>query len=79
LVSSTLVDAHERATSVWYRIAGLVSRKQQDLAISIIAAEIRSAQQQALLDAADRVTNPTAKKLLHELARETTPPPKLSG
>ena len=30
------VDPRERATSVWYRIAGLINRKQKDLAIDII-------------------------------------------
>jgi hypothetical protein len=34
------MDAQDRATSVWYRVAGLLRRK--DLAIDIIAAEIRS-------------------------------------
>ena len=61
------MDAQDRATSVWYRVAGLLRRK--DLAIDIIAAEIRSAQHQALLEAADRVTDPAAKKLLVESAR----------
>jgi hypothetical protein len=70
------MNAHERATSVWYRIAGLLSRKQKDLAVDIIAAEIRSAQKQVLLDASDRVTDPAAKKLLHDLARAAIPPPK---
>jgi hypothetical protein len=70
------VDPHEHATSVWYRIAGLISRKQKDLAVSLIEAEIRSAQKQVLLDASDRVTDPTAKKLLHELARAAVSPPK---
>ena len=45
------MDGHERATSVWYRIAGLISRKEKDLAVSIIAGEIRSAQYEALLSA----------------------------
>ena len=68
------MDARERATSVWYRVAGLLRRK--DLAIDIIAAEIRSAQQEALRDAADRVTDLAARKLLHELARAANPPAK---
>jgi len=70
------MDAHERATSVWYRIAGLISRKQKDLAVDIIAAEIRSAQKEVLLDASDRVTDPIAKRLLHDLARAAIPPPR---
>ena len=32
------MDPHERATSVWYRVAGLLRRK--DLAIEIVEAEI---------------------------------------
>jgi hypothetical protein len=34
------MDPHERATSVWYRIAGLISREQKDLAVENIEAEI---------------------------------------
>jgi len=70
------MDAHDRAVTVWYRIAGLISRKQKDLAVDIIAAEIRSAQQQALRDAADRVSEPGAKTILNELARRANPLPK---
>jgi hypothetical protein len=47
------MDPHERATSVWYRVAGLLRRKE--LAIEIVAAEIRSAQHEVLLDAAKLV------------------------
>jgi hypothetical protein len=43
------MDAHERATSVWYRVAGLLRREA--LAIEMIEAEIRSAQYQAFLEA----------------------------
>ena len=43
---------HARAVSVSYRIAGLISREQKSLAIEIIEAEIRSAQHEALLEAA---------------------------
>jgi hypothetical protein len=32
------MDPHERATSVWYRVAGLLRRKE--LAIEIVEAEI---------------------------------------
>ena len=49
------MDAHERAVSVWYRGAGLVSRERKDLAVEIIEAEIRSAQHEVLLDAAKLV------------------------
>jgi hypothetical protein len=71
------MDPHERATSCWYRVAGLLRRK--DLAIDIIAAEIRSAQKQVLLEAADRVADPTVKKLLYELARAAISPPRPAG
>jgi hypothetical protein len=70
------MDPDERATSVWYRVAGLISRQQKDLAVSIIAAEIRGAKKQGLLDASDRVTDPAAKRLLHDLARPVIPSPK---
>ena len=43
------MDPHERATSVWYRVAGLLRRKE--LAIEIIEAEIRSAQYEVWLEA----------------------------
>ncbi len=46
------MDPHDRATSVWYRIAGLISREQKDSAVDIIEAEIRSAQHEVLLEAA---------------------------
>src|SRR5262249_1091109 len=44
------MDPHERATRCWYRVAGLVSRKQKDLAVEIIEAEIRSAEYELLLE-----------------------------
>jgi hypothetical protein len=40
------MNPHERAISAWYRTAGLASRNQKDLAVEIIEAEIRSAQQE---------------------------------
>jgi hypothetical protein len=46
------MNPRERATSVWY-ISGLLRRK--DLAIEIIEGEIRSAQQEVLLEAAKLV------------------------
>lgn len=49
------MDPHERATSCWYRVAGLVSREQMDLAVEIIEAEIRSAQQEVWREAAKLV------------------------
>ena len=53
LLWSAAMDSHDRATSVWYRVAGLLRRK--DLAIDIIDAEIRSAQHEVLLEAAKLV------------------------
>ena len=43
------MNPHARAVSVWYRIAGLISREQKTLAVEIIEAEVRSAH---LLEAA---------------------------
>jgi hypothetical protein len=69
------VDPHERATSVWYRIAGLLRKK--DLAIDIIESEIRSAQQEAFREAAKLVLTgdpiEIARKL-HERAEQTIRP-----
>jgi len=66
---------HERATSVWYRVAGLLRRK--DLAIDIIEAEIRSAQHEVFLEAAKLVLSgdpiEIARKL-HERAELTVRP-----
>jgi len=45
------MDPYARAVSVWYRIAGLISREQKTLAVEIIEAEIRSAQHEVLLEA----------------------------
>ena len=47
MLRSTVGDAHPRAVSVWSRIAEFVSRKQKDLVVEIITAEIRSAQRSA--------------------------------
>jgi len=47
------MDPHARAESVWYRVASLLRRKE--IAIDIIEAEIRSAQHDALLEAAKLV------------------------
>jgi len=47
------MEPRARAESVWYRVAGLLRRK--DLAIDIIEAEIRSAQHEAWLEAAKLV------------------------
>jgi hypothetical protein len=47
------MDAHEPAVSVWYRIAGLLQRKE--IAIDIIEYESRSAQQEVFREAAKLV------------------------
>jgi hypothetical protein len=69
------VDAHERVVSVWFRVAGLLRRK--DLAIDIIEAEIRSAQQEAFREAAKLVLTgdpiEIARKL-HDRAEQTIRP-----
>jgi glutamine synthetase len=69
------MDPHERATSVWYRIAGLLRRKE--VAVEIIEAEIRSAQQEVFLEAAKLVLTgdpiEIARKL-HERAERTVRP-----
>jgi uncharacterized protein YpiB (UPF0302 family) len=75
-IEHRVIATHERATRVWYRIAGLISRKEKDLAVSIIAGEIRSAQYEALLSAVDRVADPESKKRVLELARVTMRLPK---
>jgi len=69
------MDPHERATSVWYRVAGLLRRK--DLAVEIIEAEIRSAQHELLLEAAKLVRSgdPIAiARQLRECAERTIRP-----
>lgn len=75
LVQRGPMDAHERATSVWYRVAGLLRRKE--IAIDIIEAEIRSAQQEALLEAAKLVLTGDPVEIarkLHERAELTVRP-----
>lgn len=69
------MEPRERATSVWYRIAGLLRRKE--IAIDIIEAEIRSAQQEALLEAAKLVLTGDPVEIarkLHERAELTVRP-----
>jgi len=72
------MDAHERATSVWYRVAGLLRRK--DLAIEIVEAEIRSAQHEVWLEAARLVltdNEPMAiARQLRDMAERTIRPKK---
>jgi hypothetical protein len=47
------MDPHERATSVWYRVAGLLRRKE--LAIDIIEAERSGLRQQEVLVEASKL------------------------
>jgi hypothetical protein len=61
------MDPRERAESCWYRVAGLISRRQKDLAIEIIEAEIRSAQHKVLLDAAKLVLSGDAITIARQL------------
>ena len=61
------MDPHERAVSVWYRIAGLISREQKTLAVEIIEAEIRSAQHEMLLDAAKLVLSDEPIEIARQL------------
>jgi hypothetical protein len=71
----TPLDPHGRATSVWYRVAGLLRRK--DLAVDIIEGEIRSVQHEVLLEAARLVLTgePVAiARQLREMAERTIRP-----
>ena len=73
----TTLGSHRRATFCYYRVGGLVTRGQRDLAVEIIEAEIRSAQQEALLEAARLVLTgepiESARKL-HDMAERTIRP-----
>jgi hypothetical protein len=72
----TAIDPHARAESVWYRVAGLLRRK--DLAIDIIEGEIRSAQHEVLLEAARLVLTGEPVEIarqLRERAERTIRPP----
>jgi len=69
------MDPHERATSVWYRVAGLLRKK--DIAIEIIEAEIRSAQYEMLLEASRMVLSGEPIEIarrLRERAEQTIRP-----
>jgi hypothetical protein len=71
------MDRHERATSCWYRIAGLLHRKE--LAVEIIEAEIRSAQYEVLLEAAKLVLSGEPVEIarkLRDMAERTIRPTK---
>ena len=64
------------ATGAWYRIAGFLRSK--DLAVDIIAAEIRSTLHERLLKAADQANDPDAKRVFIGLARTVSRPLKSS-
>ena len=71
------MDPHERAVSVWYRVAGLISREQKSLAVEIIEAEVRSAQHEVLLEAARLVLCGDSVEIARQLrdqAERTTRP-----
>jgi hypothetical protein len=61
------MDPHARAVSVWYRIAGLISREQKSLAVEIVEAEIRSAQHEVLLEAARLVLSGEPVEIARQL------------
>lgn len=66
-------DAQDRAVALQQRLAGLLTRRKL-LAIDIIAMEIRYAQYDTLLEAADRVSDAEARRLLLQLANEVILP-----
>ena len=75
------MNPHERAVSVWYRIAGLISREQKGLAVEIVEAEIRSAQHEVLLEAARLVLSgepvEVARQLRDQAERTVRPHQKV--
>jgi hypothetical protein len=62
-------DSQDRAVALEQRLEGLLPRRKL-LAIDIIAMEIRYAQYDALLEAANRVSDGEARRLLLQLANE---------
>src|SRR5262245_63279028 len=54
-VDTDRMDPDDRAELLWSRTAGLASRDRKDRAVDIIEAGIRSAQREALLEAAQLV------------------------
>jgi hypothetical protein len=72
------MDPRERATSVWYRVAGLISRQDKDLAIDIIEAEIRAALREAFLEAerlvVSGISGPSVAKTLRGRAEQLIRP-----
>jgi hypothetical protein len=73
------MDLHERATSCWYRVAGLVSREQKDLAVEIIEAESRSAQHEVFLDAARLVLSGEPIEIARQLRARAQQTIRLKG
>jgi hypothetical protein len=61
------MDPHERATSCWYRIAGLASQDLNALAIEILEAEIRSAQHDVCLQVARLVLTGEPTEIARQL------------
>ena len=55
IVDTDRMDPDDRAELLWSRTAGLASRGRKDRVVEIIEAEIRSAQREALLEAAQLV------------------------
>lgn len=78
LTSSPDMDPHERATSVWYRVAGLISRQDKDRAIELIEAEIRAALHEAFLEAerlvVSGISGPSVAKTLRGVAEQMIRP-----
>ncbi|HZO41215.1 MAG TPA: hypothetical protein VFE97_18500 [Methylomirabilota bacterium] len=74
------MDPHERATSCWYRVAGLVSREQRELAVDIIEGELRSAMYETLLESARLVLTDSEPvgiaRQLRDMAERTIRPKK---
>ena len=73
------MDPHERAVSVWHRIAGLISREQKTLAVEIIEAEVCSTQHEVLLQAARLVLSGEPVEIARQLrgqAERTIRPPQ---
>lgn len=73
------MDPHERATSCWYRVAGLVSREQKDLTVEIIEAESRSAQHEVFLDAARLVLSGEPIEIARQLRARAQQTIRLKG
>ena len=74
------MDPYERATSCWYRVAGLVSREQRELAVDIIEGELRSAMYETLLESARLVLTDSEPvgiaRQLRDMAERTIRPKK---